>query len=177
MQKGLFSVSLIKFLIDYFQKVDKGNVMKVHSPYDCKEPSNVQAFRLLPPSLQHYIRTVQHKIQAEIDEKMPVYSVPRASAQKQPTESTVALSNPFIVLVWRVILCLLTDYLTILLLLILLGSCSSVASMLACRIQGLIMIRLQPFKVVPASYLFLVVQICRGFSYFFGRHYQGFLWW
>lgn len=43
--------------------------MKVHSPYDCKEPSNVQAFRLLPPSLQHYIRTVQHKIQAEIDEK------------------------------------------------------------------------------------------------------------
>ena len=70
MQKGLFSESLLKFLVAFFQKGDKEkNNMKVHSPYDCKEVTNVQAFRLLPPSLQHYIRTVQHKIQAEIDEK------------------------------------------------------------------------------------------------------------
>lgn len=70
MQKGLFSESLLKFLVAFFQKgVREKNIMKVHSPYDCKESSNVQAFRLLPPSLQHYIRTVQHKIQAEIDEK------------------------------------------------------------------------------------------------------------
>jgi len=86
MQKGLFSESLFKFLVAFFQKGDEGkNIMKVHSPYDCKESSNVQAFRLLPPSLQHYIRTVQHKIQAEVDQKNPGLFLPTSGFRSETT--------------------------------------------------------------------------------------------
>lgn len=45
--------------------------MKATSPYDCKEPHNVQTFSKLPPSLQNYIRQVQHKIQQEVDSRNP----------------------------------------------------------------------------------------------------------
>lgn len=45
--------------------------MKAHSPYDCKESANIAAFKRLPPLLQHTIRTVQNRIQQEVDKKNP----------------------------------------------------------------------------------------------------------
>lgn len=45
--------------------------MKAHSPYDCKETANVKAFRRLPPCCQHFIRTIQARIQEEVDTKNP----------------------------------------------------------------------------------------------------------
>lgn len=45
--------------------------MKAHSPYDCKEPSNVAAFKRLPPTMRHTIRTIQNRIQEEVDKKNP----------------------------------------------------------------------------------------------------------
>lgn len=38
-------------------------------PYDCKEIENVKAFKRLPPVMQHTIRTVQNRIQQEVDTK------------------------------------------------------------------------------------------------------------
>lgn len=43
--------------------------MKSHSPYDCKESANVAAFKKLPPCCQHFIRTIQNRIQEEVDKK------------------------------------------------------------------------------------------------------------
>lgn len=41
--------------------------MKANSPYDCKEQSNVAAWKMLPPCCQHFIRTIQARIQEEIE--------------------------------------------------------------------------------------------------------------
>jgi hypothetical protein len=40
-------------------------------PYDCLESANIQAFKRLPPCCQHFIRTIQSRIEAEIQEKNP----------------------------------------------------------------------------------------------------------
>ena len=45
--------------------------MKAHSPYDCKESANIAAFKKLPPVMQHTIRTIQNRIQEEVDKKNP----------------------------------------------------------------------------------------------------------
>jgi len=50
--------------------------MKSMSPYDCKEKANIEAWRLLPPVMQHTIRTVQNRIQEEIDKNNPGRFVP-----------------------------------------------------------------------------------------------------
>jgi len=45
--------------------------MKATSPYDCKEADNREAWKRLPPCCQHFIRTIQNRIQAEVDKKNP----------------------------------------------------------------------------------------------------------
>lgn len=43
--------------------------MRHNSPYDCSEKKNISAFRRLPPCCQHFIRTIQNRIQEEVDKK------------------------------------------------------------------------------------------------------------
>jgi len=43
--------------------------MRHNSPYDCSEKENVSSFKRLPPCCQHFIRTVQNRIQQEVEEK------------------------------------------------------------------------------------------------------------
>ena len=43
----------------------------INKPYDCKEKDNIKAFKNLPPCCAHFIRTVQNRIQQEIDSKNP----------------------------------------------------------------------------------------------------------
>ena len=43
--------------------------MKATSPYDCKETNNRAAWQRLPPCCQHFIRTIQNRIQQEVDQK------------------------------------------------------------------------------------------------------------
>lgn len=45
--------------------------MKATSPYDCNETNNRLAWRRLPPCCQHFIRTIQNRIQEEVDKKNP----------------------------------------------------------------------------------------------------------
>lgn len=45
--------------------------MKAHSPYDCKEKENVEVFRALPAFFQFFIRTVQNRIQEEVEKNNP----------------------------------------------------------------------------------------------------------
>jgi len=50
--------------------------MKSFLPYDCKESANVTAFKRLPPVMQHTIRTIQNRIQEEVDKKNPGKFIP-----------------------------------------------------------------------------------------------------
>lgn len=45
--------------------------MKNHSPYDCSEASNVSAFKRLPHFAQFFIKTVQARIQEEVEKNNP----------------------------------------------------------------------------------------------------------
>lgn len=43
--------------------------MKATMPYDCKEKANIAAWKRLPPVMRHFIRTIQNRIQEEVDKK------------------------------------------------------------------------------------------------------------
>lgn len=59
--------------------------MRVTSPYDCKESANVSAWRRLPPCCQHFIRTIQARIQEEIDKKNSGLYVPTSGFRAEST--------------------------------------------------------------------------------------------
>lgn len=59
--------------------------MKWHFPYDCSEKDNIKAFQRLPPVMQHTIRTIQARIQEEVETKNPCGFIPTSGFRAEST--------------------------------------------------------------------------------------------